>query len=140
MHHQEMSQMRYSHGKGVGGGDVKVLVTADGENLDANVDTKFARAPYFLVVDTENLSFEAIKNESANEFGGAGVKAAQSVIDKEVEAIITGNIGPNAYQVLRRAGIKMFRAGGKKVREVIEDFKNNKLEEIVSPGPRGMFK
>jgi len=119
---------------------VKVLVTADGENLDANVDTKFARAPYFLVVDTENLSFEAIKNESANEFGGAGVKAAQSAMDKGVEAVITGNVGPNAYQVLRRAGIKMFRAGGKKIREAIEDFKNNKLEEIVSPGPRGMFK
>ena len=135
-----MSQMWSSHGKSIGGGDVKVLVTADGENLEANVDTKFARAPYFLMVDTENLSFEVIKNESANEFGGAGVKAAQSAMDKGVEAVITGNVGPNAYQVLRRAGIKMFRAGGKKIREAIEDFKNNKLEEIVSPGPRRMFK
>ena len=119
---------------------MKVLITADGEDLEAKVDVKFGRAPYFLIVDTDNLSFEAMKNEAANEFGGAGVKAAQSVINKGVEAVITGNIGPNAYQVLRRAGIRIFKAGGKKVREAIEDLKNNKLEEITSPGPRGMFK
>lgn len=112
---------------------MKVIVTSTGKNLDAKVDYRFGRSPYFILVDTENFSFESIPNEASSEFGGAGVKAAQKIIETGAEALITGDIGPNAYQVLSSAGIKMYQANDLTIKEAIEKLKNNELKEIGSP-------
>jgi len=115
------------------------VVTSTGKDLDAKVDYRFGRCPYFLVVDTENLSFEAIPNEASMEFGGAGIKAAQKVIETGAKALITGNVGPNAYQVLSSAGIKIFQSSELSVREAIEKLKSNELKEINSPTSNSHF-
>ncbi|HDO19669.1 MAG TPA: dinitrogenase iron-molybdenum cofactor biosynthesis protein [Thermoplasmatales archaeon] len=112
---------------------MKIVVTSSGRDMDSPVDYRFGRCPYFLIVDTDDMSFEVIPNEAANEFGGAGIKAAQNIIKLGAEALITGNIGPNAYQVLSSAGIRIFAGPEGTVRDAIESFKNNELHEIKAP-------
>ena len=77
---------------------MKICVSSTGKDLDAQVNPRFGRCSYFLVVDTETMSFEYISNESAMASGGAGIQAAQTVAKAGVKVIITGNVGPNAFQ------------------------------------------
>jgi predicted Fe-Mo cluster-binding NifX family protein len=86
---------------------VKIAISAAGPTLDAEVDPRFGRCQYFIIADTETTDFEVINNASAMSSGGAGISAAQMIADKGVEAVLTGNCGPNAYQVLSPAGIKV---------------------------------
>ncbi|MDO9580958.1 MAG: NifB/NifX family molybdenum-iron cluster-binding protein, partial [Bacteroidales bacterium] len=93
-----------------------------GPALDAEVDPRFGRCQYFIIADTETMEFEAIDNASAPA-GGAGISAAQMIAGKGVEAVLTGNCGPNAYQVLSPAGIKVITGVSGKVRDVIAEYK-----------------
>ena len=87
---------------------MKVGITSNGENLDSDIDQRFGRCKYFIIVDTETMDFEALSNENMMASGGAGIQAAQTIANKGVEAVITGNIGPNAFQTLAAAGIKIY--------------------------------
>jgi predicted Fe-Mo cluster-binding NifX family protein len=80
----------------------------------------------------ETLKFESIDNPAVNSIHGAGVKAAQTVIEKGAETIITGNIGPNAYQVLSSNGIKIISGATGTIKEVIERFKQGEFKEATS--------
>ena len=82
---------------------MKIAVSATGPDMDAEVDPRFGRCQYFIIVDPETMEFEAVDNESAMASGGAGISAAQMIAGKGVEAVLTGNCGPNAYQVLSHA-------------------------------------
>ncbi|GAI98203.1 unnamed protein product, partial [marine sediment metagenome] len=94
---------------------MKIAVSAIAPGLDAEVDPRFGRCQYFIIVDPETMQFEAIENSSAIASGGAGISAAQMIASKRVEAILTGNCGPNAYQVLSPAGIKVITGVSGKV-------------------------
>ena len=107
---------------------MKIGISSTGENLDAAVDQRFGRCRYFLIVDPESLEFEAISNEQAMAAGGAGIQAAQTIAKTGVESIITGNIGPNAYQTLQAANIKIYTGAEGTVKEMIEKYKNGKLK------------
>lgn len=107
---------------------MKVAVSASDGSLDAKVDPRFGRCPYYIIVDTETMDLEVLPNINMNAPSGAGIGAAQSVAQKGVEAVITGNLGPNASQVLSEAGIKMVTGAYGSVRQVIEDFKSGKLK------------
>ncbi len=111
---------------------MKVAVTATGKDLDAQVDPRFGRCQFFIFVDPETLDFEAVPNGAAMAPGGAGIQAAQTVIDKGVEAVITGNVGPNAIQALQAAGVKVFVGAQGTVRESVDLFKAGKLQEATS--------
>ena len=87
---------------------MKIAVSATAPHLDADLDPRFGRCQYLLVVDSESMEFEAIENPAMSTPGGAGIQAAQLVAQKGVEAVITGDCGPNAYQVLSAAGIPVF--------------------------------
>ena len=76
---------------------MKIGVTSTGEDLHANVDQRFGRCKYFLIVDAESMEFEVLSNENAMAFGGAGIQTAQTIANKGVEAFVTGNVGPNAF-------------------------------------------
>ncbi|MHC1579528.1 MAG: NifB/NifX family molybdenum-iron cluster-binding protein, partial [Candidatus Alkanophagales archaeon] len=89
----------------------------------------FGRCRYFVIVDTETMEYEAVRNESADAPGGAGVQAAQTVASLGVEAVITGNIGPNAFQTLSAAGIRVFTGAHGTVRDAVEMFKRGELNE-----------
>ena len=108
---------------------MKIGISSTGADLDAQIDPRFGRCSYFLVVDSETMSFESISNESAMASGGAGIQAAQTVVKAGVQLIITGNVGPNAFQTLSAAGIKVFTGSGS-VKEAVEQYKKGKLKEI----------
>jgi predicted Fe-Mo cluster-binding NifX family protein len=112
---------------------MKIAISANGPTLDAEVDPRFGRCQYFIIADPQTMEFEAIDNASAMAGGGAGISAAQMVAGKGVEAIITGNCGPNAHQVLSAAGVKMITGASGKVKDVIENYRDGKLEASSQP-------
>jgi predicted Fe-Mo cluster-binding NifX family protein len=107
---------------------MKVAVSSTGENLDARLDPRFGRCAYFLVVDPEDMSFEAFENESASQRGGAGIQAAQFIASLGVTVVITGNCGPNAVQTLSAAGIELITGQAGVVKGVVERFKKGNLK------------
>jgi|GEM_PF-1133829 len=123
----------------LGGGLMKICITAAANNLDAPVDPRFGRCPYFLIVDPDNMQFEAVPNAASEAIGGAGVQAAKIIADKGVKVLITGNVGPNAFQALSAAGIKIITGAYGTVREAIEKYKRGELKEIGFPTVGGHF-
>jgi predicted Fe-Mo cluster-binding NifX family protein len=107
---------------------MKVAVSSNGENLDAQLDQRFGRCRFYLVVNPDDMSFEAFNNESAVQGGGAGIQAAQFLASLGVAAVVTGNCGPNAVQTLTAAGIELFGGQAGTVREVVEKFKKGNLK------------
>ena len=106
---------------------MKVAVSSNEKNLDAQLDPRFGRCAYFLVVNPDDMSFEALNNQSAAQGGGAGIQAGQFLASQGVAAVITGNCGPNAVQTLSAAGIELFGGQSGTVREVVERFKKGNL-------------
>ena len=118
---------------------MKVAVSAAGETLDGQVDQRFGRCAYFLIVDSETMDFEVVTNAAAGAMGGAGIQAAQSMAGKGVKVVITGNVGPNAFQTLTAAGIEAVVGASGTVREVIEKFNRGDLTSTTAPTVRGHF-
>ena len=118
---------------------MRVCVSATADSLDAPVDPRFGRCPYFIIVDLETMQFEAVPNVASGAMGGAGIQAAQIVASKGVKVVITGNVGPNAFQALSAAGIKIVTGAYGTVREVIEKYKRGELRGISSPTVGGHF-
>jgi predicted Fe-Mo cluster-binding NifX family protein len=108
--------------------NMKVAVSSNGDDLNAQLDPRFGRCAYFLVVNPDDMDFEAFKNESAVQGGGAGIQAAQFLASQGVAAVITGNCGPKAVQTLSAAGIELFGGQAGTVREVVEIFKKGHLK------------
>ncbi len=102
---------------------MKIAISASGRDLDAEVDPRFGRCQYFIIADAETEGFEAVDNTSAGASGGAGISAAQMIVDKGVEAVLTGNCGPNAHGVLSAAGIKIITGVSGKVKDAIAEYK-----------------
>ena len=107
---------------------MKVAVSSNGKDLSAQLDPRFGRCAYFLVVNPDDMSFEAFNDESAAQGGGTGIQAVQFLASQGVEAVITGNCGPNAVQTLSAAGIELFGGQAGTVKEVVERFKNGHLK------------
>jgi predicted Fe-Mo cluster-binding NifX family protein len=107
---------------------MKIAISATGPTLDAEVDPRFGRCQYFIIADPETMEFEAVDNSSAMAAGGAGISAAQAIADQGVQAVLTGNCGPNAYQVLSSAGIQVIAGVSGKVKDVIEGYRSGKLK------------
>lgn len=112
---------------------MRICVTTTADNLDANVDPRFGRCKHFLIIDTDSMNAEPISNESMTAFGGAGIQAAQTVAKKDVDVVITGNIGPNAFQTLRAAGIEIITGASGNVKEVVEKFKKGEFKKTSDP-------
>ena len=102
---------------------MKIAISATGTTLDAEVDPRFGRCQHFIIADTETDEFEAVDNASAAAAGGAGISAAQMIVKKGAEAVLTGNCGPNAHQVLSPAGIKVITGVSGKVKDAIAEYK-----------------
>ncbi|MDI3546467.1 MAG: hypothetical protein PWR10_119 [Halanaerobiales bacterium] len=116
---------------------MKVAVTASNNNgLEAKVDSRFGRAPYFAIVDLDKMEAEFINNSATGAASGAGVMAAQTVVDQGVDALISGNFGPKAFSALKAANLKLYSFTGGTVREAVEAYKNGQLEELSNPTNR----
>jgi len=118
---------------------MKICLSASADSLDAQVDPRFGRCQYFVIVDSETMKFEAIPNTAAGAMGGAGIQAAQTVAGKEVEVVVTGNVGPNAFQALSTAGIKVVVGASGTLREAIAKFEKGELQEAKTSSVRSHF-
>jgi len=116
-----------------------ICVSAVADSLDAQVDPRFGRCPYFVIVDSETMEFEAVPNTASSHMGGAGIQAAQTVASKGVNVVLTGNVGPNAFQALSATGIKVLTGVFGTVRKAVERYKRGELKEAGSPTVRGHF-
>jgi predicted Fe-Mo cluster-binding NifX family protein len=112
---------------------LKVAVSATGGSLDAQIDPRFGRCQYFVIVDTETMNFEALPNTAAGAMSGAGIQAAQTVANRGIQTVLTGSVGPNAFQVLSSAGINLITGVFGTVREAVEKFKSGQLQKITAP-------
>ncbi len=118
---------------------MKIAITSQGDQLNSEVDPRFGRCLYFLIVDSETDSFEAVQNPAVGAGGGAGIQASRLVLDKGVEAVVTGNVGPNAFRTLQGAGIKMYGGASGTVEESLKSFKEGKLQELSNASVPGHF-
>ncbi|MCD4718839.1 MAG: NifB/NifX family molybdenum-iron cluster-binding protein [Desulfobacula sp.] len=107
---------------------MKVAVTSQGDTLDSQLDPRFGRAAYILIVDTETLEFEAFdNNENKNAFKGAGTQAAAIVNEKEAKVLLTGFCGPNAFTTLEAAGVKVANDQSGRIIDVVQKFKQGNV-------------
>jgi predicted Fe-Mo cluster-binding NifX family protein len=114
---------------------MKIAVTAMGNTLESQLDQRFGRADYFMIVDSDSLAFEAVNNPATATAAGAGIVAAQAVAAHEVQALITGYVGPNALSVLQAAEITIYQGQAGSVGENIEQFQKDALKKVVDAVP-----
>jgi predicted Fe-Mo cluster-binding NifX family protein len=118
---------------------MKICITATNEELDSQIDPRFGRCTYFIIFDSETKKFKSISNISNAAAHGAGIQAAQTVRDEGAEVVITGNVGPNAFQALSAAGIKIVTGASGTIEKVINRFEKGMLKEVKSPTVGGHF-
>lgn len=116
---------------------MKIAVAATGDNLDSGSSPVFGRCPYFILaeVNDEIQEIKALNNLAMTAGGGAGIQAAQLLAEEKVKVIISGSVGPNAFEVLRRFNIKVYEIQPGTVEENLKLYKNGELEEITVSGP-----
>ena len=90
--------------------------------MEAEVDPRFGRCPYFLIVDSETMRFEAFSNPASDLSGGAGPRTVQEFVNRGAEVILTGQVGPKAQQALEAAGLDVITGASGTVREAIENY------------------
>ncbi|MGB2698385.1 MAG: NifB/NifX family molybdenum-iron cluster-binding protein [Candidatus Zixiibacteriota bacterium] len=109
---------------------MKIAISSQGEDLEAMVDPRFGRCTYFIIYDSETKKIEGLSNPALEAMGGAGILAAQLIADKGAEVVITGNVGPNAFQTLNQANIKIYGGASGTVKDSLKKFENGELNEL----------
>jgi predicted Fe-Mo cluster-binding NifX family protein len=117
---------------------MRIAVTSQGDQLTSSVDPRFGRANCFLVMDTETGKQHVVDNsDNVNASQGAGVQAAQSLVDMHVDAVMTGHCGPRAFQVLEAAGIKVYLGVEGTVQSAIDRLESGPLADANGPSVEG---
>ncbi len=112
---------------------MKICITSEDKTLDSKVDPRFGRCQNFIFFDTDTGKFEAQENTNAQFQGGAGIQSGQLVVSKGVKAVLTGNVGPNAHQVLSAAGVSVFTGVSGTVKEAIDGYKKGQYKAADTP-------
>jgi len=117
---------------------MKLAISARGQTLESELDPRFGRAKYFLLVDPEGGSLEVVENkQNLQRAQGAGIQAAQTVVESGAQAVLTGNCGPKAFKVLEAAKIPVAVGLDGSVREVLQLFKEGKINFAQEPNVEG---
>jgi len=116
---------------------MNIIITANGAGLDAPSSPIFGRCPVFVFVDTDTMAVESVNNPAAAAGGGAGIQAAQLIVEHGAQAVISGNVGPNAFNVLQAANLPVYTFNGGTVRQAVEAYKEGQLNAInkATSGP-----
>jgi predicted Fe-Mo cluster-binding NifX family protein len=109
---------------------LKIVVTANSTDLDAPVSLAFGRCPVYVFVDTDTMHFEAVENPELDILRGAGFEAAEFVVERGAQAVMTGNVGPNAFSVFHSSGVSVYLSGRATVREAVEAYKAGRLQPV----------
>ncbi|MFH1309290.1 MAG: NifB/NifX family molybdenum-iron cluster-binding protein [Candidatus Omnitrophota bacterium] len=126
-----------SETKSVIGG--KICITAEGDNLDSKIDPRFGRCQYFIIVDTDTMKFEAISNPNIDSMGGAGIQSGQFLAENKVKVVLTGNVGPNAFQTLQAAGVVVVTGISGIVKDAVDKYKMGGMKSIQSSSVNSKF-
>ena len=118
---------------------MKIAISATGPSLDAEVDSRFGRCPYFIIVDPDTMQFESMQNSNIVTSGGAGIATGQMIAKSGVQVVLTGDCGPNAYKVLSGAGIQVITGVSGKIRDAIQDYKSGKFQVNSRPNVADHF-
>ena len=118
---------------------MKICITAQEGNLDAQVDPRFGRCQYFIIVDPATKEFEAIENSNIQAMGGAGIQSGQLIASKGVNVVLTGNVGPNAFQTLQAAGLEIIIGVSGSVKDAVERYKRGELKSTQGPSVNSKF-
>jgi len=106
---------------------MKIAISSSGQELAAQLDPRFGRCQYFLIIETDDMSFEVFGNENAALGGGAGIQAAQFIAAKGARTVITGHCGPNAMQTLSAARIQVYVGQDGAIQDLVDKFKSGLL-------------
>lgn len=112
---------------------MKIAITSTGPSLDSDVDPRFGRGQFFIIIDVDSENFDAVQNPNINAGGGAGIQSAQLMAQKGVAAVVTGSCGPNAFQVFSAAGIQVITGASGTVRQALQSYKSGQLTASSQP-------
>lgn len=118
---------------------MKICITSQSDNLESQVDSRFGRCPFFIFIDTDSEEIEALENPNKEGAGGAGIRSGQLMGEKQVKAVLTGNVGPNAFQTLQAGNIEVITGVSGKVKEAIEKYKRGELKATQGPSVDSHF-
>lgn len=118
---------------------MKIALPVDEKKTDTDISMSYGRCAFFLVYDTESKEYGFIENEASSQASAAGISASQALIDEEVSCIITERLGENAADLLKEAGIKVYKAGEKNTRKLLSSCLEGRLEELKEVS-KGFFK
>ncbi len=108
---------------------MKIAVTSNGPELDAQASPVFGRCPWYLFVDSDTMEVEALENPATGAASGAGIQAAQFVVEQGADVVLSGNVGPNAFDIFRSADVPVYVSEGGTVREAVQAYKEGRLRE-----------
>ena len=118
---------------------MKIAVTAVGSSMDAQVEPRFGRAAYYIIVNTDTMEYEAIENPNVASGGGAGIQSAQLIAGRDVKFVLTGNCGPNAFNVFGTAGVQIIVGVTGTVLQAVEQFKSGAFSATTQPNVESYF-
>ena len=118
---------------------MKVAISAQGKDMNAAVDPRMGRCQQFIIVDTDSMEFKVLDNPNVGAMGGAGIQTAQLLASKDIQAVITGNCGPNAFATLHAAGVEVYIGASGTVQQALEQYKNGQLRAATRPNVGGHF-
>ena len=117
---------------------MRVAITSTGTDLDSNLDPRFGRAAFFVIVDSESMDFKAVENrQHLNLPQGAGIQAAQTVAGEKVDVVVTGNCGPKAFRMLQAAGIQIVTGAHGRIDDVIQRYKRGEFTSADAANVEG---
>lgn len=114
---------------------MKIAISSVGKEGQDLFDARFGRCEYFQIYDTESNEVKVIENKGKTSGGGAGIAAAQQILDEKVDIVITGNLGPNAFLIIEKADIQTLRAESGTVLSVLEKYQKGELFDLSEAGP-----
>jgi predicted Fe-Mo cluster-binding NifX family protein len=117
---------------------VRAAFTTSGEDLGAPLDSRFGRAPRFLVYDLDQNTFTLVDNaQSLNAAQGAGIQAAETVVRARVSAVVTGHCGPKAFRALSTAGVAVYSSNAVTVADALDELRSGRLKPAKTADVEG---
>ncbi|MFT5875126.1 MAG: putative Fe-Mo cluster-binding NifX family protein [Clostridium sp.] len=114
---------------------MRIAISAAGKTSEDLLDTVFGRCEFFQIHDTESGDIKVIQNKGKTASGGAGIVASNQLVDENVDVIITGNLGPNAFEIIEKSEIKAYKSGNIVISSVLSKYNNGELEQLKMAGP-----